>query len=199
MCAYKGVHEHLASAGRPAPELVGLQLLVDGRVPQGALLQALIGFQLTNSVYQPASLFLLSTQMQQGLCSTQHGQAFLQGLQPVCLSEDVTSSAQQLETPLHTASVGTLPCCAKSFSTEFHMAFKTKGLMDLRMTSDRVHGVLEGPFLGSSTANLEMMLLCNVSTHQTCQTGSSKLHPVAVQPGPPKHACSVLRAVICPP
>ena len=39
MCAYKGVHEHLASAGRPAPELVGLQLLVDGRVPQGALLQ----------------------------------------------------------------------------------------------------------------------------------------------------------------
>lgn len=38
MCAYKGVHEHLASAGRPAPELVGLQLLVDGRVPQGALL-----------------------------------------------------------------------------------------------------------------------------------------------------------------
>ena len=37
MCAYKGVHEHLASAGRPAPPLVGLRMLVDGRVPQGAL------------------------------------------------------------------------------------------------------------------------------------------------------------------
>jgi hypothetical protein len=36
MCAYKGVHEHLARAARPAPPLVGLQLLVEGRVPQGA-------------------------------------------------------------------------------------------------------------------------------------------------------------------
>ena len=39
MCAYKGVHEHLASVGRPAPPLVGLRLLVDGRVPQGALVK----------------------------------------------------------------------------------------------------------------------------------------------------------------
>ena len=36
MCAYKGVYEHLARQGRPAPPLGGLQLLVDGRVPQGA-------------------------------------------------------------------------------------------------------------------------------------------------------------------
>ncbi len=36
MCAYKGVHEHLERAARPAPPLVGLQLLVEGRVPQGA-------------------------------------------------------------------------------------------------------------------------------------------------------------------
>lgn len=36
MCAYKGVHEHLAHARRPALPLVGLQLLVEGRVPQGA-------------------------------------------------------------------------------------------------------------------------------------------------------------------
>ena len=56
MCAYKGVHKHLASAGRPAPELVGLQLLVDGRVPQGALLQGIIG--VTCSPCSPASVLL---------------------------------------------------------------------------------------------------------------------------------------------
>ncbi|KAK9845404.1 hypothetical protein WJX81_005682 [Elliptochloris bilobata] len=36
VCAYKGVHEHLARAGQPAPPLFGLQLLVEGRVPQGS-------------------------------------------------------------------------------------------------------------------------------------------------------------------
>lgn len=36
MCAYKGVHEHLKRKGRPAPPLEGLELLVEGRVPQGA-------------------------------------------------------------------------------------------------------------------------------------------------------------------
>ena len=36
LCAYKGVHEHLKRTGRPAPPLEGLQLLVEGRVPQGA-------------------------------------------------------------------------------------------------------------------------------------------------------------------
>uniref|UniRef100_A0A7S3R3S0 Galactokinase n=1 Tax=Dunaliella tertiolecta TaxID=3047 RepID=A0A7S3R3S0_DUNTE len=36
LAAYKGVHEHMASAGSGKPSVMGLQVLVDGNVPEGA-------------------------------------------------------------------------------------------------------------------------------------------------------------------
>jgi N-acetylgalactosamine kinase len=36
MCAYKGVFEHLVSKGEQQPQLTGLQILVEGRVPLGS-------------------------------------------------------------------------------------------------------------------------------------------------------------------